>query len=389
MGNWQDEENKVWKNLEDSKKRWLGRNVKLGIDDLAEMTVADIAATFVYDADRHGHKKPGVNDAKLTRTFIWQCWLKIRTGEMKPISGNLRSFWYREYDPFYVRLGMLSRHWTDPSPEDKMAMARLDLQLPRTRPRNGWNEPLDPWEAAEAFDLAPPSEWERLMAVNDLSTLTTEERKTVLVVSSRKGRATYLLNLMTHSFDIFVEKKYFQFQDEFDFQDPRKNFRVIGKDRPRVLFFTEKEGLFKMVKTFANKKGNGISAMASHGESHWLSTAFFADDLEKIGVTHLLIGAVTDYDPWGYMIAENIAKKLVKFGFKVDLWKLTKPSLFTDEQLKKGTKDFSDMSKAKQTQADKWYKKTHGVNGQKAAIHIDLADWDTIEKAAQKWLDSL
>lgn len=358
---WKEQAEAYWKSIsEDKKKRhWLGSHVTWDADDVTTMTADQIRENFPYR-----ESSPGVNDSQLARTLIWQSWNKIRSGEMQPIKGNLRSFWYREYEPFYVKLGMLSNHW---------------------------EEPEEPEAAAERNSLPPPAKWVALMSematLSNFSMLDDEKRHALQWFNSKSGRPTYLLNLMTQSFDQFVINRIFHFQDEFQFEDPRRNFRRIGKLRARILLCTEKEGLYPLVSGFAAK--NGISAMASHGESHWLSMSYMADDLEKNGVARVLLGALTDYDPFGYTIAENFAEKLTVFGFKVDLTHLTTPDLFTPAQLVRGKRDFAGMDKGRQTQIDKWFKKTKGINGERAGIHLDLADWPAIEKVADKWLKSL
>lgn len=361
---WKEKAEEYWKSLGDDlkKKRWLGGHVTWDADDIDQMTREQIEQTFPNRPRKDGTVLPGVDDAQLTRTLIWQSWNKIRSSEMPPINGNLRSYWYREYEPLYVRLGTLTHHW---------------------------EEPKEPTEAALLHELPPPDQWMELMerAAGRTELLEAHEQRAVEWLSSPKGRQSYLLNLMTHCFDEFVVHKIFHFQDEFAFDDPRKGFRRVGKLRARLLLATEKEGLKDLVEGFS--KSNGISFMASHGEPHLISMAYLADDLEKVGVAHVIIGALTDYDPWGYIIAENFAKKLQTFGFTTELTHLTRIELFTPAQIAKGKRDFSDLSPAKKTQAEKWFKKTKGIHGERAGIHVDLADPAALEKAVKKWLDEV
>ena len=53
-------------------------------------------------------------------------------------------------------------------------------------------------------------------------------------------------------------------------------------------------------------QAHGISGFATHGESHWLSMSYLAGELDRAGVAKLIIAALTDYDPWGFAITDNI-----------------------------------------------------------------------------------
>lgn len=48
----------------------------------------------------------------------------------------------------------------------------------------------------------------------------------------------------------------------------------------------------------------------SHGEPGLLALEYFYDALKKEKVSSVDVGALTDYDPWGFKIAENFGLKL-------------------------------------------------------------------------------
>lgn len=70
---------------------WLQRNVALNLTRMDKMTTAQVKESFPKSR------------ARLIRTFIWQCWLLIQMGEMKPLKSTLRSLWYRDLEGFMRR----------------------------------------------------------------------------------------------------------------------------------------------------------------------------------------------------------------------------------------------------------------------------------------------
>jgi len=162
-----------------------------------------------------------------------------------------------------------------------------------------------------------------------------------------EGREIYLTNKMGTIFDDFVIGGFFRFQGEFQFQDPREAFRIIGAKRPRYIFFTEKEGLFWLCKEIAKKYG--ITAVASHGEPGYLTMEYFSDALKARGVKTVEIASLTDYDPWGYNIAKSFEAKMKEpvFGFGTNLTSLTSLKLFTSEAIAHKKRDLTKVSDSK------------------------------------------
>ncbi|HPZ10222.1 MAG TPA: hypothetical protein PL110_19180 [Candidatus Eremiobacteraeota bacterium] len=238
---------------------WLRRNVDVEASDIRKMTTEEIKerfpGRFKLIQDENNRKVDGVNDARLIRTFIWQSYLMIRSHELEPMKGNMRTFWYRELGPLLKDHGLYD---------------------------------ADRFEGEKLPD-------EVLRIIDDFIDDEVRVRELERVFRD-KGRELYLLDKMSKSFDTFVLLGFFRFRDEFDFQDPREAFRIIGVKRPRYIFFTEKEGLFWLCKEIA--KTYGISAVASHGEPGYLTMEYFADALRAKGVRNVEIGALTDYDPW-------------------------------------------------------------------------------------------
>lgn len=80
-------------NLSKADWQWLHRNVPLNLPCIVKMNAQQLHALF-----------PGKNQrTRIIRTFIWQCWLLIQMGKMRPLNGTLRSLWYRDLEGFMRR----------------------------------------------------------------------------------------------------------------------------------------------------------------------------------------------------------------------------------------------------------------------------------------------
>jgi DNA topoisomerase VI subunit A len=309
--------------LTDEQDEWLKEKVDLKAKDIKNMTTEELRRTFPgKPKESESHELLStINDSRLIYTFIWQCFLKIKACELKPVKGNLRSFWYKELGP--------------------------------------------------------------LMKLHNL--VQTDEGPLLRVRGA--GREKYLLDKMSKAFDQYVLRAFFRFKGEFQFQDPREAFRIIGRNKPSCVFYTEKEGLFWLCEQYAKKYG--ITVIASHGEPGLLTMEYFADELKARKVKNVKVAALTDYDPWGYNIAESFAEKLREpvFGFdKVITTHLTSLDLFDKDVIDYAKRDLTKVSPSKKKQVDKWVEDTGGIYGEAYGMHIDNANFDKVEIAVKKWL---
>lgn len=343
---WQEIGHQILAKLTPEQQKWIKKNVDVEAGDLRKMSTEEIRKRFPgKPRDTEEPDTPEfstVDDARLLRTFIWQAYLMIKAHELLPVQGNLRSFWYRDLRPFLKNHDLLE---TDEGPA-----LLLDFSAD---------------EILEGFS-------------GELSEL-------IRAVGPGQGRELYLTDKMGKSFDRFVLMSFFRFQDEFEFQDPRESFRIIGSKRPRFIFFTEKEGLFWLCQEIAKKYG--ISAVASHGEPGYLTMEYLSDALKARGVRNIEIGSLTDYDPWGYNIARGFGKKLTEpvFGFDVRTTHLTSLDLFTPEVIEYAKRDLTKVSPSKKKQVDDWMKETGGIGGEPYGMHVDLAEFPRIRAAVEKW----
>lgn len=325
--------------------RWFKRNVKTGAPDLLDVDTATLKQLF--PPTRTGDRNQ-VNDWTLIVTLIWQTFIKVLEKLVRPVRGNIRSFWYQHVERFYRKHGLLGAARSTP-----------------TWPRVRWHQ------------LVQGERWTR-------SGLTPEERT---------------VETMTTAFNRFVAHSIFRFSGAFEIQEPIEAKHHIGQTRPGYLFFTEKEGLWWLCELLwtdeTNPRACSISVLASNGQPSLLALEDFALRLLK-RAKHLVIGVLCDFDPWGFSIAQQIAAKMRFFGFKsVTAYFLTTADLFTTEQKELG-KDFSaiiaDGSTAPQslqTLVRNWFERTGGVDNKPLGLHIDVLSDDVKQARALAWMDAV
>lgn len=304
--------------------KWLRSSVAFETVDLDLATTQEVLALFPGDSS----ERPGsVNDSRLIRTFLWQLWLKIKARQAPPVEGNIRSTWYQALEPFYHKHDLIGR--------------RALLQ-------------------ASSYQLEEaPVNW--------------------IGIRKRTSDADRVATNMTAILGEFIYAHVFRFSD-FMYQEPLDHRALVGRDKPKNLYFTEKEGLWRLAKELHEDKldlGNSISVMASNGQPSLLALDFFAQSLISRGVRRITAGCFSDYDPWGYLIAQGLDDKLRFLGFDVTTYYLTSAALFTPEQIARG-RDFSQLDpndKALKTLVDNWLVVTNGVNGRPIGLHIDVLSW--------------
>ena len=358
---WKETEQRELKKLPANARQWVAANVNLErSNDLQMRSRSELLAMFP--------DKNGLNDRKCLKTLIWQQWLKIKAREAQPVKGNLRSFWYGTYEVFCIDKDLLE---SDLAVPEENLMEAVFQENPR-------------WAGLFNESIKGPADLERELGSRSRGAV---ER------IWRSGRESYLQSLVSICFDEFVKNAVFRFQGAFMFNDPRESFRILGHDKARYIFFTEKEGLWWLCKEIHNEYS--ITVVASKGEPGLLAMEYLYDALRHKKVGTLEIGAVTDYDPWGYNIAEGFAEKLgysifygegkvsntILNGSQKDLEKF-----FTPEEIERGKRDLRKYSKYKKKQVDEWMGKTQGINKEPYGIHVDLAQRDKLKAEVARWL---
>lgn len=300
----------------------LRSNVEFEAVDLELATTAEILALFPGTS---GDRPGSVNDARLIRTYLWQLWLKIQTKQAPPVEGNIRSTWYQALEPFYQKHDLI----------DRKALLQSSLQQLEEAPIKG------------------------------------------IGIRKRTSEADRIATNMTEILGEFIYSHVFRFSD-FLYQEPIDHRALVGRDKPRNLYFTEKEGLWRLAKELHEDKlnlGNSISVMASNGQPSLLALDYFCQGLINRGVRRIVAGCFSDFDPWGYLIAQGLDDKLRFLGFDVTTYYLTSASLFSPQQIAHG-RDFSNLDpindKALLTLVNNWLAVTNGVDGRPIGLHIDV-----------------
>lgn len=377
---WKEVEKKFLEELSWEKREWVRKRVKLALEH--EVTLfprEELITMFPKWIKLGGKKQLSLNDSGLLRTFVWQIGMKIKAKEYKPIGGNMRTGWYRHVEPLYIEKNLLES----------------DVELPRDVLSLLMPSVLKDVLEVELFGVSEGMRCLRnafAMGAEGYKGLGKKEREVYKRIE-RAAREQYIINEMTGVFDGFVRAGIFRFKDDFGFADPRESFRIIGKNRPRVIFFTEKEGLWWLCEYLSKKYK--ITVVASRGESSLLALEFLVDLLKKKKVKSVVVGALTDYDPWGFLIAVNFAKKLAEdIFFGKDNVHLTKlngtqndlTKLFAPGEIERGKRDLLLYSQYKQTQVKEWMKETGGIGGEPYGIHVDLARPERLKAVVEGWI---
>lgn len=337
--------------------KWLRTNVDL---DCADLNSDATTTEYIRERFRYrGH----LNQARVTRTFIWQCWIKIKAGELDPVEGNIRSFWYQYLEDFYRGHNLFKPEFSQPPA-------------------------ATPYIESSPKVLDGPADEDDMASFELVGRISAED---------------VLIDTMTRLMADFATHHIFRLGGEFQFQRPTGNKTLIGRDRKKLLFFTEKEGIWPTTCLDLHKAKNkhSISVMASDGEPTLLTLEYFVEDFKENGVSELIIGAMCDYDPWGFWIAWNLDRKLRSFRrqgekdskgklvpyFKsITTYLLTTPDLFTDENIAKA-RDLSDFRD--QTLIKHWMAVTHGIHGKPLAIHVDKVNKILRRQRADDWIQDI
>lgn len=365
---WKEKEGEVLAGLTEARRKFVRENVNLEPDnDLAKKSRAELLRMFPHWVkEPKKRKRLSLNDRACVMTLIWQWWLKIMTGEIPVVDGNIRTMWYKLLEPFYIEKDLLV---SDLSPRAVILSAGFPLFGPV-----GVLCVIDPGPVMLGLGRKDPAALARLL---------------------RSARETYLQNLLSLCLDEFVMEGIFRFQGEFRFWDPRPGWRLIGRRRRRIILFTEKEGLWWLCE-YAWKK-HGITVVASQGEAGLLALEYLYDDLQKAGVGSVVIISVNDWDPWGRAIGENFADKMrlpIFFGpGNVEMRLLIGTQdglkrLFTPKEIERGKRDLRNYSQYKQSQVEEWVALTGGIGGEPYGIHIDLADRERLCAQVDEWVAS-
>lgn len=159
----------------------------------------------------------------------------------------------------------------------------------------------------------------------------------------------------------------------------------IGDRRPEIIITAEKRAHFRFLLSI--QKEFGVSVIALAGKPKTITSEYFTDAFKAKVADYwkkdrVLIVALIDYDPSGWIIGRTFLDDLRVFGIKnprmVDL---VTPANFTPEELEaykysllkpdSGSSDGEGLDAGDATTLKKWMKKFGGVNGEPYGIETD------------------
>lgn len=328
---WQEALQDYFNNLEEAQQQWVLEHVRRDAPLLQEV---EDRSTFLDLFQFQGN----LNHTALFKTLVWQTLGLVLCGAEDPIRGNIRSFWYNYVDPLY------SRH-------KLYADIRSD----------------------EPFYL----EFLRELEEDDKILREPEYQM--------KKRSTVKLNETT--LQEFVVAGIFKYSGPFQFKDSKTGQSLVGRGTASIILVCEKEGFLSFVKQAYEQ--HGISVICSNGNPSTLSLETFADQLKAKKIVNISPGAIVDYDPPGFGIANDYEAKFQLFGFKIRRFTmLTSLDLFTEKALAESYNDLNieKLAKNKKALAKAWFKKTGGIHGLSRTIHINKASKPRIRKAWEEWI---
>jgi len=371
---WKQFERKFLDGLTPEQQNWLHREIGPGgpaeLPDLLDVSRKDLLVLFPGPPSKSTETagtRQTLNDRRTIRALAWQLAMRISSDVLPPLDGNMRTAWYKFIEPFYLDKELLD---SDLGPE----LNALEVLL--ADEAQGALEEAE--EQARALGLDGPG-WLEALARRAGSL-------------NRAARERYVTNTMTEAFDDLYLNGILDFEDHFGFIDPGEARYHVGEKKAGKLLATEKLGLTVLARKMGTK--HGISWYVSHGEPSLLGLSFAAKKL-KARVTGVNTGTVTDYDPWGYSIAESFPTKLESPGLfgsgKVQHRRLTGSEammrrLFTPEELNRAKRDLNRYHRFKQKQIKEWMEKTGGLGGKAFGVHIDLADIGKLEILIEDWI---
>lgn len=203
-------------------------------------------------------------------------------------------------------------------------------------------------------------------------------------------RGRYLLKTMENAFETLFRQDFFRYKD-LEVFNHREKFRRMGRENKRHLFYVEKEGMDWLCEEAHEK--HSVHTYASRGSASWLDVDYLGEAIAKLSVRNLNVGAMTDFDPWGVFISQQIQSKLQHriFGFrKINLATLTTLDLFEPDVIELNKRDLLKGHEGADDPirkiVEEWVRQGGGINGEPYGIHVDHATPARMHKRIEQWL---
>lgn len=196
------------------------------------------------------------------------------------------------------------------------------------------------------------------------------------VGANKKGNGYLIVSDM---FMVMVKAGLFKYKD-FGFDDDDKGNRWHAKKHPNIILFAEKTSYTDLMQEV--NRDFDITTIATGGQSSYLSTEYFVDELRKRQVDlskEFVVFSIVDFDPAGDIIATKFVENLMDNGinevrtFPGAFYKyferkdIVIPENMTQEQRNKVYR--LPLKVRKSGLAAKWAARTGGVNGKKNILY--------------------
>ena len=124
----------------------------------------------------------------------------------------------------------------------------------------------------------------------------------------------------------------FKYKD-FGFMDMNEAYRGIGSRRPQIILASEKIGHYAFIRKMADK--TGCSFICLKGEPAHISLEYFSDDLmEEVGNIKKSVFVISDIDPAGFSIENNLVEGLERHGHEIKkVVPLVTLEIFEDDEI--------------------------------------------------------
>ncbi len=131
--------------------------------------------------------------------------------------------------------------------------------------------------------------------------------------------------------ELVEREEVFRYKD-FGFMDMNSPYCEVSDRHPEIILASEKIGHFIFIRKLAREAG--VSFICTKGEPAVISMEYFSDDLhEKCNGKPLTVLCISDIDPAGYSIENNLVKRLEFNNHKVSrLVKLVDMSIFESDE---------------------------------------------------------
>ncbi len=116
--------------------------------------------------------------------------------------------------------------------------------------------------------------------------------------------------------EMIEEHNLFKYKD-FGFMDMNEAYRGIGSRRPQIILASEKIGHYAFIRRMADK--TGCSFICLKGEPAHISLEYFSDDLMEVtGNVKKSVFVISDIDPAGFSIENNLIKGLKRHNHRIE-----------------------------------------------------------------------